>query len=147
MSCYRDTHVVGALTSTLQTGLGQLRQQIKPILVDISPNETGTEINVQLLTQLESWVLLLAIGISSLPSTSNQHKRFGHYHQLPHRIESTLAKYFSQELKGKVRTNLEGEAHRAATKCSVGPKHHVVVDLQYSALPHENLGAGLGRLR
>ena len=147
LSCRRHTHVVGAQTSTVQTGLGQLRQQIKPILVDISPNETGTEINVQLLTQLESWVLLLAIGISSLPSTSNQHKRFGHYHQLPHRIESTLAKYFSQELKGKVRTNLEGEAHRAATFFgSVGLKHHVVVHLQHSALPHVNLGAGFGRL-
>ena len=150
LPCRRHIHVVGAQKSTLQTGLGQLSQQNKPILVGMSQKETGAEINGALMCSCSHSQSLgicfwsgVPIGISSPPIHC---KRFGNYHQLPHRIESTLAKCISKCHTRKVRTNLEWEAHRAAqVYSSVGLKHHVVVHLQHSALPHENLSAGLAR--
>ena len=65
--------------------------------------------------------------------------------QLPVIIEFTLENLVAKHYTRKVRTNLEGEAHRAATFFgSVGLKHHVVVHLQRSFLAQKNLSAGLG---
>ena len=73
--------------------------------------------------------------------------QFGNQHQLPRRIESTLAKYIPKVQGRKVSANVEGEAHRAAiTIGGVGLKRNVVVHLQLSIRVHIDLSAGLGRL-